>query len=83
MRQVPIQAGGELDGLLAGHQEGVLLTKDGQVVGMVVPLDDEEAEWATRELQPEFIDSIARARDQVRRGMTTDHKALRAELDAQ
>ena len=43
--------------------------------------DDEDPEWHVLEHDPKFIESIARARAQVRAGETVEHEALKAELN--
>ena len=41
---------------------------DGHAVALVVPFDDDDAEWYERERDPAFIASIAEARKQIREG---------------
>jgi hypothetical protein len=43
--------------------------------------DDDDPEWHALEHDPKFIESIARARAQVRAGETVAHEVLKAELN--
>jgi hypothetical protein len=45
-----------------------------------VPFDDEDVEWYAREHDPGFIESIAKARQQVTNGKTKSHGELKKEL---
>ena len=63
------------DLLQQGQQEDVLVVRDGKPVAVVMPLDDDDAEWLNREMDPEFIASIAQAREDFRagKGVSLDH----------
>lgn len=47
---------------------------------LVEPLDDDDLEWLAIESSPEFIESIARARQQARAGQTISHEELKRKL---
>jgi hypothetical protein len=64
----------------AAENEHVVLMRDGHAVALVVPFDDDDLEWYQREREPEFIASIARAREQVQQGRTRSHDQLKNEL---
>ncbi len=61
----------------AGEEE-VLVLKGGHAVALVMPFDDDDAEWYSRERSAEFIESIHRARAQVKRGETVSESDLDA-----
>lgn len=63
----------------AEHEE-VLLVRDGHAVALVVPFDDDDLEWYSRERDPAFLDSLARARRQVQEGKTVGHRDLKRSL---
>ena len=63
-----------------GQTEDVLVTRDGRPVALVAPFDEDESAWYARENDPQFIQSIARAREQVKSGRTVSHEQLNAEL---
>lgn len=70
-----------LDDLMRqAETEEVLLTRDGHAVALLVPFDDEDVEWYAREHDPGFIESIAKARQQVTNGKTKSHGELKNEL---
>ena len=48
--------------------DDLILTRDGHAVALVMPFDDDDLEWYARERDPEFLNSIARAREQVKTG---------------
>lgn len=81
MKTVRITKRSSLEGLLhKSKNEEVLLLRDGHAVALVVPFDDEDAEWYAREHDPEFIASIARARRQVAEGKVVRHEDLKRKL---
>ena len=45
-----------------------------------IPFDDDDLEWYARERDPEFIESLAKARLQVTRGNTISHADLKRSL---
>ena len=55
------------------QNDHIVLTRGGKPMAVVMPLDDDDLEWLERELNPEFIASIARAREQVRQGKGVSH----------
>ena len=68
------------DLLCEGCDEEVLILRDGHAVALLVPFDDNDAEWYARECDPAFLESIARARRQVAAGDTVSHEDLKREL---
>jgi hypothetical protein len=64
----------------AAKHENVVLMRDGHAVALVVPFDDDDLTWYSREQDPEFIASIARARQQVQQGKVVSHDKLKTEL---
>jgi antitoxin (DNA-binding transcriptional repressor) of toxin-antitoxin stability system len=63
-----------------GQNEEVIVLRDGQPVAMVVPFDEDDLEWYARERDPEFLASIARAREQIRTGQGISHVELKRQL---
>jgi antitoxin (DNA-binding transcriptional repressor) of toxin-antitoxin stability system len=61
-------------------KEDVVLFRDGHPVALVIPFDEDDLEWYARERDPEFLASLARAREQVANGQTIGHEALKREL---
>ena len=55
------------------QNDHIVLTRGGKPMAVVMPLDDDDLEWLERELDPEFIASIARAREHVRQGKGLSH----------
>jgi antitoxin (DNA-binding transcriptional repressor) of toxin-antitoxin stability system len=64
----------------AAESEDVLLLKDGRAVALIVPFDDDDADWYGRERDPAFLHSIQRAREQVKQGRTRSHDEVKREL---
>ncbi len=62
------------------EKEELLLTRDGHAVALVTPFDDEDLEWYAREHDPEFLTSIAKARQQVADGKATTHADVKIRL---
>ena len=63
------------------EQEDVLVLRDGHAVALLMPFNDDDLEWYTRERDPTFLASIAKARQQVVKGKTVSHADLKKELD--
>lgn len=63
-----------------GQSEEVVVLRDGRPVALVVPFDEDDLEWYGRECDPAFVESIARAREQVKSGQTLSHDELRRQL---
>jgi PHD/YefM family antitoxin component YafN of YafNO toxin-antitoxin module len=83
MKSITVKDDASLNDLLRESQdEEVLVLRDGRAVAVLIPLDDEERAWYERERDPAFIASIARAREQVKRGQVVGHDNLRAEPGA-
>ncbi len=64
----------------AGQNEDVVVLRDGVPVALVVPFDEDDVQWYARERDPRFLESIARARQQVREGRGLAHEDLKSEL---
>ena len=62
------------------EQEEVLVVRDGHVVALLMPFDDDDLEWYARERDPEFLASLTRARRQVQEGRTITHSDLKRSL---
>ena len=62
------------------RSEDVMLIQNGRPVAVVMPIEDDDLERLKFEQSPEFIASIAKAREQVRRGECITHEELLAEL---
>lgn len=56
------------------QNDQVVLLRGGKPAAVVMSLDDDDLEWLARELDPEFIASIARAREDVRLGKGVSHE---------
>ena len=61
-------------------EEDVLVLRDGRPVVLMTPFDEDDLAWYTREREPEFLESLAKAREQVRQGKTVSQEELRAEF---
>jgi hypothetical protein len=70
MRAVKLKSTSSARELLPKDSEEVLVIENGHAVALVTPFDDEDAEWYALERHSKFIESIRRAREQVKRGET-------------
>jgi antitoxin (DNA-binding transcriptional repressor) of toxin-antitoxin stability system len=66
-----------------GQQQEVVVLRDGKPVALVVPFDDDDLEWYAKERDPAFIESIARAREQVKSRQTVSQDELKRRLGIQ
>lgn len=64
----------------AAQSEDVVLMQDGRAVALIVPFNDDDAEWYGRERDASFLESIRRAREQVKQGRTRRHDDVKREL---
>lgn len=80
MKTVVLNQDTRLADVVPETDEDVLIIRDGHVVALVTPFDDDDAEWYARERDPAFIESIARARQQVKEGETISHEELKKRL---
>ncbi|HEV3262001.1 MAG TPA: hypothetical protein VG013_34440 [Gemmataceae bacterium] len=62
------------------EEEEVLVMRDGHAVALLMPFDDDDLQWYARERDPGFLESIARARQQVAQGSTVSHVDLKKTL---
>ena len=57
------------------QNDQIILLRGGRPAAVVMSLDDDDdLEWLKRELDPQFIASIARAREDVRQGNRVSHE---------
>ena len=61
-------------------EEDVLVLRDGRPVVLMTPFDEDDLAWYARERDPAFLESLAKAREQVARGETVSHESLNREL---
>jgi hypothetical protein len=81
MKSITISGTTSLDEVMESLQnEDVLLVRNGSAVALLSPFDDDDVHWYIRERDPSFIESIARARQQVHAGKTISHSELKAKL---
>ena len=81
MKRIDIQADAKLEDVLQeAKKEDVVLMRNGHAVALLTDFDDEEMYWYARERDPEFIASIARAREQAGKGETVTHEDLKGQL---
>jgi hypothetical protein len=66
-----------------GEIEDIILLRDGHAVALITPFDDDDLYWYARERDPSFLESLARAREQVAQGKTMTHDELKRELGIQ
>lgn len=81
MRQVPIdEVKSDLSGYLQlAEKESVIMTRDGQPVGILIGLEDAEDWWEELLLRsPRFETEIARARQSLKQGKGISIEELRA-----
>ena len=62
------------------EEEEVVLVRDGHAVALLIPFDDDDLQWYSRERAPDFLASIEKARRQVQQGNTLSHRDLKKEL---
>ncbi len=76
MKSIALEATGELKQLLESEGNGtVVLTRDGNAVYAVVPVDDEIWESYSLSTNPEFMALVEAAREEYRKdgGIPLDH----------
>jgi prevent-host-death family protein len=81
MKQVPIdEVENDLSGYLqVAEKESVIITRDGQPVGILIGLEDTEDWWGELLLrEPRFEAEIAQARQSLREGKGISIEQLRA-----
>jgi PHD/YefM family antitoxin component YafN of YafNO toxin-antitoxin module len=80
MKSITVNNDASLNELLHQSQdEDVLVLRDGRPVAVLIPIDEDEQYWYEREHDPEFIASIARAREQIAQGKGISHDDLKSE----
>ena len=71
----------ELDRILQqAKDEDIVLTRDGHPVALLSDFDDEDLYWYAREHDPDFLASLVRAREQVKKGQVLGHDELKKRL---
>ena len=68
------------DVLRQAGDEDVIVLRDGHPVVLMISFGDDDVEWYTRERDPAFVESLARARQQVKNGKTVSHEELKKDL---
>lgn len=58
----------------------IVLTRGGNAVAILSDYDDDEPYWQARENDPEFIASIAEAREEIKRGKGIPLEQVKKEL---
>lgn len=66
--------------LKQAEQDDVVVLRDGKPVALITPFDQDDLAWYERERSEAFIQSIERARQQVKKGETVSHDDLKKEL---
>ena len=66
--------------LIRRNEDHLVLVEGGRPVALVTRLDDDDIDWLEQELDPAFIASLARARQQVKAGRTKSLADIKAEL---
>ena len=81
MKQIEISPDLNLEEILQHMQgEDVVFTKNGHAIAMLSDFDDEELYWYSRENDPEFLASLARAKEQIDKGQVTTLEELKKQL---
>ena len=68
------------DVLRQAGEEDVIVLRDGHPVVLMTPFDADDLAWYTRERDPAFLESLAKARQQVEDGKTVTHEDLKRDL---
>ncbi len=61
-------------------EEDVIVMRDGRPVVLMTPFDEDDLAWYAHERDPGFLESLAKAREQVQQGKTVSQGDLRTEL---
>jgi hypothetical protein len=61
-------------------EEDVIVLRDGHPFVLITPFDDDDLAWYARERDPAFLESLAKARQQVEQGKTVSHENLKRDL---
>jgi hypothetical protein len=81
MTQIELTPGLEVEKIIQQAQEGdVVLMRAGHAVALLSDFDDEDLYWYGRERDPQFLASLAKAREQVANGQTVSHEELKKQL---
>jgi len=81
MTQVEITPGLDVEKIIKQAQAGdVVLMRAGHAVALLSDFDDEDLYWYGRERDPQFLASLAKAREQVANGQTVSHEELKKQL---
>ena len=66
--------------LIHRQEDHLVLVEGGRPVALVSRLDEDDLDWLEQELDPVFIASLAKARQQVKDGRTKSLAEVKAEL---
>ena len=81
MKTLDVKDRPELAPLVKEVNDGrFVLMQEGHAVALVDPLDDDDLEWLAIESSPEFIESIARSRQEFTEGKCISHEDLKKKL---
>jgi hypothetical protein len=62
------------------ENEDVVVMRDGHAVALVMPFDDDDLDWYSREHDPAFLASLGKPRQQIANGHSRSHQDLKKEL---
>jgi hypothetical protein len=68
------------DVLRQAAEEDVIVLRDGHPFILMTPFDDVDLAWYARERDPAFLESLAKAREQVEDGKTVNRENLKRGL---
>jgi len=66
--------------LLQAGAEDVIVLRDGHPYVLMTPFDEDDLAWYARERDPAFLESLARACQQVEQDKTVSHEHLKRNL---
>jgi len=68
------------DVLRQAGEEDVIVLRDGHPFVLMTPFDEDDLAWYARERNPAFLESLAKARQQVEQGKIVSHENLKRDL---
>ena len=66
--------------IAAADEDDVVLLREGKPVALLSAFDADDLEWYAREHDPAFLESIARARQQISAGKGVSHEELKRQM---
>lgn len=66
--------------IAAVDEDDVVLLREGKPVALLSAFDVDDLEWYSREHDHAFLDSIARARQQIEAGKAVSHEELKRQM---